>query len=294
MTLTIIIWIITAFLVALNLLLMSMLKDTRKYNLLTQSVSYFGLTLITFTHSIFYILLIRVILTLSLLVSFIITVKNLDLLNSMLFLLGALLLGYLIPKLILFYKSSIIGGARNFKESNFLFNASKGNLQIIKVQIEKGINVNCADIDGNTALHFAARNGHIEIIKLLVSSEANVNIKDSNQSSPIYDAIKNNHIDIVKYLVKMGASLNKIDKIGCTPLLAATYSNKSIELIKYLIESGSDVNFQNVSDGQTPLMVAKYFDNKEVIKLLLNNGANINATDFRGLTAADYSKKSNR
>lgn len=53
-----------------------------------------------------------------------------------------------------------------------------------------GAYVNTADLEGWTALHWAAINNNAEIIKLLLNKQANKNITDNKGRKPIYWAIR--------------------------------------------------------------------------------------------------------
>ena len=283
-------WLFTSFLLFLYTIFKIIKKDKQKLDMLEQSDSAF---FIFITFSYFYkfrYISVQFLSPLMLVLSFILTIYLQSFFESLIWLFGSCLISYSIVKVIMYYKSEIKGGARTFKESNFLFNANIGNYRIVQNHIQKGIDINCIGINGNTALHLAADQGHIEIVKLLLENGAEINIGDLNNSTPIFNAIRNINLEVVKYLISKGASLDVNDIYKCTPLLASVYANRSNEMIKLLIDSGSNVNYQNPIDGQTSLMVASHFNNKEIRNLLLMKGADIHATDINGLTVYDYEK----
>lgn len=49
-----------------------------------------------------------------------------------------------------------------------------------------------------TALHLACKKGHVEIVKLLISLGANVDVKDSQHRSPLFYAIMSESLVITK------------------------------------------------------------------------------------------------
>jgi ankyrin repeat protein len=57
----------------------------------------------------------------------------------------------------------------------------------------------------------ACQNGHINIIKLLINKGIDINIKNNDGLAGLYSACKNGHIDIVKLLIDKGADINKMD-----------------------------------------------------------------------------------
>ena len=46
-----------------------------------------------------------------------------------------------------------------------------GHLEIVKLLIERGTNINTQNNDGDTALTACMPNGHIEIVKLLIAQQ---------------------------------------------------------------------------------------------------------------------------
>ena len=288
MSLVIISWLVFSFLFATNLLFKVIITNPR-INVIFDESNYFALDIFILANTAIARILFRISAVLTLIVSFIITIVFSNFWVTMLCLPISITVSFLIMGLIIYYYSVFRKGNKIFDVDDFLFNSQKGDYKSVKRHIRKGININCKDKNGNTALHFAASNGHLDVVKLLIAKGADLRAQDSNQQTPIFDAIRNVHIEIVKYLVQKGASLTTIDEQGCTPFLAAIYANNSNELIKYLIEAGSDLNFRNTVDEQTALMVAECFGNSELISTLLLHGADIHAIDKYGQRPYHYS-----
>jgi ankyrin repeat protein len=91
------------------------------------------------------------------------------------------------------------------KNTPLILAATKKNIQIIKILIDKNANVNYQNIGGATALHVASRNGNIDIARLLLSANADVNIKDAYGYTPILRAIMNSDIEMFLMLIEFGA-----------------------------------------------------------------------------------------
>ncbi|KAL4118454.1 hypothetical protein PRIC2_010779 [Phytophthora ramorum] len=66
--------------------------------------------------------------------------------------------------------------------------------------------VNVPDIDGRTALHYAASKGSLELVELLVQHGAAVNAADYHGDTPTNLAIMECHVDIFDYLATHGAA----------------------------------------------------------------------------------------
>ncbi len=45
--------------------------------------------------------------------------------------------------------------------------SSKGNIEVVKVLLDKGADANAKNKDGGTALMLAAQDGNLEVVKLL-------------------------------------------------------------------------------------------------------------------------------
>ncbi|XP_033751741.1 myotrophin-like [Pecten maximus] len=105
-----------------------------------------------------------------------------------------------------------------------------GDISSVKAHLEKGVNVNEV-VKKRTLLHMAADYGQIEVLKLLLKSGAEVNATDSYDMTPLLAAIFENHLECVKVLINSGASLE-----GTTPDGQSYYDVASEEMKKVLIE----------------------------------------------------------
>ncbi|GBN53307.1 hypothetical protein AVEN_241158-1, partial [Araneus ventricosus] len=106
-------------------------------------------------------------------------------------------------------------------------------------------NVNGADADGYTPLHFAVSNVKCssKIVKLLVRAGADVNATTKLHSlTPLHLAVKNKncHIKVVKFLLKSGANPNALSKVGYTPLMYAAKKHATVGVVNIPVEKGAD------------------------------------------------------
>ncbi len=154
--------------------------------------------------------------------------------------------------------------------------ASDGDIAEITKLLEKGVDVNAKDFQGETALMVAALKGHLDIAKLLVENGADIHARpdfNNNQGqTALMMASKNGYIDIVKMLVEKGSDVNSIVKhTGYSALIMASEKGKK-DVVSLLIEKGADINAKT-KEGSTPLMMASLNGHIEIIKFLKEHGA---------------------
>ncbi|WP_264376211.1 MULTISPECIES: ankyrin repeat domain-containing protein [unclassified Wolbachia] len=100
----------------------------------------------------------------------------------------------------------------------------------VKLLVEKGVNVNAADVEGYTALHLAVTEKRLEIVRELIKSGADVNAEEyGNKCTPLHLACMVGKVEIVEELVKAGGEIEQADKFGMT---AMDYSKEVTEVLK--------------------------------------------------------------
>jgi ankyrin repeat protein len=80
-----------------------------------------------------------------------------------------------------------------------------GNLDTTRLLIEKNAEVNAADHDGTNALIAAADKGHADIVSLLIEKGADVNAGNKDGIRALHRALKHEHADIAEMLKSAGA-----------------------------------------------------------------------------------------
>jgi len=182
----------------------------------------------------------------------------------------------------------------------------EGYLEIMKLLIFHGADVNSKNDSGNTPLIWASKFGDLEIVKLLIDNNADVISKNKDGKTPLIIAKKNNRLDIVNYIsgvelliyLKTGdleqaedllektadIDTQHKDKMGNTFLHLAS-SRGYLEIVKILIvKKNFDVNVKN-NNGYTPLHSAAEGGHLDVIIYLIDNKGDINIKNSDGDTA---------
>jgi ankyrin repeat protein len=146
-----------------------------------------------------------------------------------------------------------------------------------------GADINAAQVDGTTALHWAAYHDDAETVALLVKAGANVNAVNRYGVPPLAQACTNGNAAIVKLLLQAGANANATMKGGESVLMLAARSG-NVEAVKALLARDANTGARERL-GQTALMWAAAEGHTAVVRALIDAGADINATLDSGFTA---------
>jgi ankyrin repeat protein len=153
--------------------------------------------------------------------------------------------------------------------------AMRGDKEAVRNLIKQAADVNAAQGDGSTALHWAALKGDAEMAQMLIYAGANVRAATRiGGYTPLFMAAKSGAASVIDLLLKAGSEANLKGSDGLTPLMMAAISGNR-ESARLLIEHGAEVNAKESEHGQTSLMFAAAFDRPEVIAELAKHGADL-------------------
>lgn len=202
--------------------------------------------------------------------------------------------------------------------------ASNGQLDVVKILVERGANLRAFDECGATPLHISAEKGQIEVVKYLLSKGASNRAFDRDGTTALHRAVRGGNSDVIRLLLDKGA-VKVVDRHGVTLLHVAANRNRT-DLLKFLVDKGGDANARdedgrelihhaavggaidvvNVlldkgvyvdepdSDKTTPLMLAAHHGHADLVSLLLKRGANKKLMNDNGWCALDVAKRSVR
>lgn len=120
----------------------------------------------------------------------------------------------------------------------------KGDIKKVTKLLNEGADVNMGTSfdETLTPLHNAAFFGHIDIARLLIERGANVNAQDFSRDTPLLLAIgEGGHDDVARLLIEKGANLNSINVNGLSALGWAAIKNNP-PMINLLIDRGADID----------------------------------------------------
>jgi hypothetical protein len=146
--------------------------------------------------------------------------------------------------------------------------ADKGNIKMMKFYLdEHKMDINTQADDGYSLISLAAFKGHLDSIDFLHARGANLEVPENNGgNTPLLDAVKNKKMDVVKKLISLGANLEAKNYDGYTPLFLAVKQGDT-EMVKELLELGANSKVMN-KFNQTPLSLAEDNFDQEIFNLL--------------------------
>ena len=151
--------------------------------------------------------------------------------------------------------------------------AMRGDATSVRHLLQRGTDVNAAQGDGLTALHWAAMNDDLKMVEMLVYAGANVKASTRiGGYTPLFMASRTGNAAIVGALLDAGADAIAVAATGATPLMLAAASG-SADAVTRLLDHGADVNAAESARGQTALMFAAAYDRPDVITTLIEHGA---------------------
>ena len=150
----------------------------------------------------------------------------------------------------------------------------------LRALLGKHANVNAAQADGTTALHWAVHWNDADTVKLLLHAGANPAATNRFGASPLSEAANAGNADIVKALLDAGADAKTLSTAdGETVLMSASRSG-NVDAVRLLLDRGADVNARERYKGQTALMWAAAERHPATVKLLLERGADWRVRSF--------------
>lgn len=156
--------------------------------------------------------------------------------------------------------------------------ARAGDLAAVRSLIDGGEDVNEPQVDGSTALLWAAYHGDATMVQSLVAAGADVDAANRYGVTPLLQASRAGDVAVMEALLNAGADPMLAHPEGETPLLGAARTG-NVEAIRLLLARGADVNAAEVYQGQTALMWAAAEGHSAAVNSLLEAGAD---TDVRG------------
>jgi len=147
--------------------------------------------------------------------------------------------------------------------------AKRGDGAAVRTLVGLHSDVNAAEADGMTALHWAVRAGDSQTTRVLIRAGARVNAATRYGVTPLWLAATNGDAALIGLLLAAGSDPSARGPAGETILMAAARTGR-LDAVTELIGRGVDVNATEASQQQTALMWAAAENHADVVKTLLD------------------------
>ena len=164
--------------------------------------------------------------------------------------------------------------------------------KIIKLGGLKYDPANPKDMRRLAVIHSLNRNGDsqiwpVEVMKMIINAGGDVNAENKYGKTALFIATEENAVDHIRLLASKGANMNAVNQRGETALIDFMSDDQvTDETLMTLIDSGADVNYASAKrNNLTPLIAAVKEERIKVVEHLLKHGANPDMVVKNGRTA---------
>jgi len=169
--------------------------------------------------------------------------------------------------------------------------ARHGETMTVQALLQKKTDVNLAEADGTTALHWAAHRGDNDLLAMLLAAGAKPDTANDYGVTPLWLACTNQNADMVQTLLKAGANANAALWNGESVLMKCAQTGTT-DGVEALLQHGADVSATESKRGQTALMWAAAGGHSRISSILVKHGADIRATSANGFTPLLFAARS--
>ena len=154
--------------------------------------------------------------------------------------------------------------------------------------VQKRVDVNARDADGETPLHRAVERGMPRLTRLLIDSRANVRARSKHGETPLHLAALHPDPIFTELLLAAGADPNARNDAGESVLYWAALTGNT-ETARVLIERGADPDVADLQ-GNGPLHGAADGGHEETVRYLVTRAAEPKARNRAGQTPGDIAR----
>ena len=151
--------------------------------------------------------------------------------------------------------------------SGLMIGAWEGNLDLMRLFISRGADINAMNGNGESPIVMAAWRGNLEAVKWLLERGARINAPQRKWSALHY-AVFAGHTEVAEYLMAQGADIDAQSTNGSTVVMMAIYEGRE-ELARKLIEKGADRTPKN-DWGDGALDWAMRYNHLNIARMITN------------------------
>jgi uncharacterized protein len=149
-----------------------------------------------------------------------------------------------------------------------------GDRRAALAMIAAGADVNQAQPDGTTPLHWAAYKVDRELVNALLKKGARADVVNRYGASPLAEAVKLADAELVAMLLEAGADANVANEDGQTALMLAARTG-NVAVAELLVRQGADVNGRETFRDQSAVMWAAAEGHADMVAFLVSKGADL-------------------
>jgi len=149
------------------------------------------------------------------------------------------------------------------------------DIEAVNVLLKGGVSPRVSQLDGTTALHWAAVRDNLAMAGALIDAGASAGASNELGATPLWAAALNASPSMVRRLLAAGANPNASLALGETVLMTAARTG-SADVVEQLLAKGADANAAGAR-GQTALMWAASQSHADVVRVLLKHKAEVGA-----------------
>ena len=152
--------------------------------------------------------------------------------------------------------------------------ARSGTLEIARLLLDRGADVNVRDREQATALEAAVSRDQTAMVALLLEKGADPNTVNKYMQSALSNAAAAGNLEVTEMLLKAKAK-PELPGLVLTPMMFGAFAGNT-DLIRLLVRYGANVNYAAKETGQSALTSAITAGKPEVVAVLIELGANVN------------------
>ncbi|XP_026842997.1 serine/threonine-protein phosphatase 6 regulatory ankyrin repeat subunit A isoform X2 [Drosophila persimilis] len=162
--------------------------------------------------------------------------------------------------------------------------ARRRDVDMVRILVDYGTNVDTQNGEGQTPLHIAAAEGDEALLKYFYGVRASASIADNQDRTPMHLAAENGHAHVIEILAdKFKASIFERTKDGSTLMHIASL-NGHAECATMLFKKGVYLHMPN-KDGARSIHTAAAYGHTGIINTLLQKGEKVDVTTNDNYTA---------
>jgi len=173
--------------------------------------------------------------------------------------------------------------------------AERGDAAAVRSLLEDGADVNERRGDGRTAVTAAALGDHVEVARVLIAAGADVDLQDADRNNPLLVTGETGSVAMLRAVLRGEPDLGATNRYGGVALIPASDRGHVDYVRAILAETAIDVDHVN-NLGWTALLEAVILGDGgpahvEIVRLLLEAGADRALADRDGVTALDHARE---